>query len=76
MTRTPLARSRATSAFSIAVPVASPPECRMRGIRVRRLESLDERAFGVAVERDAEVDEFADARGSLFGEHAHGGRGR
>ena len=42
-------------------------------IRVRRLQSLDERAFGIAVERDAEVDEFADARGSLFGEHAHGG---
>ena len=44
-------------------------------IRVRRLETLDERALGVAVERDAEVDEFADARGALVGEHAHGGRG-
>ena len=31
ITRTSLARSCATSAFSIAVPVASPPECRMRG---------------------------------------------
>ena len=31
MTRTSLARRRATSAFSIAVPVASPPEWRIRG---------------------------------------------
>ena len=43
-------------------------------IRVRRLEALHERALGVAVEGDAEVDELADARRTLFGQHAHGDR--
>ena len=39
---------------------------------MRGLEALDERAVGVAVERDAEVDRARGCARALVDEHAHG----
>ncbi len=41
-------------------------------VRVGGFEALDEVAVGAAVERDAEGDQLADARGPLVDQHPHG----